>query len=49
MANNYDLGPDDLMPNFDHMEINPIDIQLKKAIMGEGEFAKVRKAYLVNK
>lgn len=49
VANNYDLGPDDLMPNFDYMEINPIDIQMEKAIMGEGEFAEVRKAYLVNK
>ena len=49
VANNYEIGPDDLMPNFDYMEINPIDIQMEKAIMGEGEFAEVRKAYLVNK
>ena len=31
------------------MEINPIDIQMEKGLLGEGEFAEVRKAYVVNK
>ena len=47
--NNYEIGPEELMPSFHCMEINPIDIQMEKCLLGEGEFAEVRKAYVVNK
>ena len=46
--NDYEVGPDSLMPNFAGMEIDPINIQLEKNL-GEGEFAEVRKAFIVNK
>ena len=47
--NTYESGPEELMPDFHFMEINPIDIQIEKTILGEGEFAEVRKAYIVDK
>ena len=46
--NDYEVGPDSLMPNFAGMEIDPINIQLDKNL-GEGEFAEVKHAYIVNK
>ena len=47
--NDYEVGPDTLMPNFDCMEIDPINISMDAAILGEGEFAEVRKATITNK
>lgn len=47
--NDYEVGPDSLMPNFDYMEIDPINIQMETDMLGEGEFAEVRKAYITNK
>jgi len=38
-----------LIPNFDYMEIDPINIQLDPDILGEGEFAEVRRAFITNK
>jgi hypothetical protein len=46
--NDYEVGP--LIPQFDNMEIDPINIQIdNEKLLGQGEFAEVKTAFITNK